>query len=75
MHPVDKINRFFDKFLDSEDIHTVGRYKKDLTITPKPPWNNRDIYSFLEKYGPQFEFTNKELDRGYSILKNMGISL
>ena len=73
MHPVDKINRFFDRIIDSQDIHTVGRYKKDLTVTPKPPWLNRDVYSFLQRTNPQFEFTAKQIDKGFSILKEMGI--
>ena len=74
MHPVDKINRFFDRIIDSQDIHTVGRYKKDLTVTPKPPWLNRDIYSFLQRTNPQFEFTSKQINKGFSILKEMGIN-
>tara|TARA_B100001769_G_C22092190_1_gene589112 strand:- start:107 stop:1438 length:1332 start_codon:yes stop_codon:yes gene_type:complete len=74
MHPVDKINRFFDKFIDSEDVHTIGRYKKNLTLTPKPPWLNRDIYSFLRNHEPQFNFTFNEIEKGYSILNEMGIN-
>jgi len=73
MHSIDKINRFFDLFFDSEDVHTIGRYKKLRTPTPMPPWLNRDIYSFYNKYLPQFEFTKRELDYGFTRIEEMGI--
>lgn len=73
MNPIDKTNRFFDILIDSEDIHTIGRYKKNLTSTPKPPWLNRDIYGFYDKTPPQFNFSKKEYMRGVSLLKDLGI--
>lgn len=73
MHSIDKINRFLDLFFDSEDVHTIGRYKKLRTLTPMPPWLSRDIYSFYNKYPPQFEFTKRELDYGFKKIEEMGI--
>ena len=73
MHPVDKINRFFDKFIDTEDIHTIGRYKQTLEITPKPPWLTRDIYYFYENHPPQLNFTNNELKKGNLLLEKLGV--
>jgi putative glycosyltransferase (TIGR04372 family) len=74
MHPTDQINRFFDFFLDSEDAHTIGRYKKDLTLTPKPPWLNKDIYNFYDRTPPQFKINKKECSLGLSLLKDLGIN-
>lgn len=73
MHPVDKINRFFDYFYDTKDIHTIGRYKKNLEITPKPPWLNRDIYHFYENHGPQLKLSDNELNQGYFLLEKLGV--